>query len=370
MRVKFNIFKAVYVLVCIAMLLLLVQYAVQVNKGGHPWKTGDWLINYSAGLVRRGFIGDVVLMFAEAVQVSYKWMIFCVQTLVFGSFVYLLLSKFYEYKEIKNAWLILLSPAFVFMFWINANETIFRKEILMYLPLIFLLKAFAIERPNCLWFALGLIGYLISGLSHEMTLFVIPFFAFVIWDWRRVFSVSKLGVLKFFAPVAIASALILLFALANPGTEKQMQAICDNLSGKDFGLNICDGAISWIGRDAAYGYQLVLNYGIGFWVNYLILAIIVFCPLFALSLDRALVLLIGGSFLFMAPLFIIAVDYGRFISFLFTSVVLVIIWRRPEILANTYRWNVVLGLIYCFSWYLPNCCATKPGSGVLMKLFG
>jgi hypothetical protein len=370
MRVKFDLFKVVYVLLCAAMLLLLIQYAVQVNKGGHPWKTGDWLINYSGGLVRRGFIGEVARAIAEVAKISYKWTTFFVQAFIFGSFLYLLLSKFYEYKNIKNSWLVLLSPAFIFMFWINANETIFRKEMLMYLSLIFTLKAFSNQHPSYFWYVLGLILYLVSGLSHEMALFIFPFFAFIVWDWRKSASIENLSALKYLVPIILSSALILFFALANPGTEKQMLAICDDLSGKNFSANICNGAISWIGRDAAYGFQLVQNYGIVFWINYLSLAILVFLPLFSLSLDRGIVFLIFASFLFMAPLFIIAVDYGRFISILFTSVVLVLIWRRPNILANTCRWNAALGFLYCFSWYLPNCCASKPGSGVLMKLFG
>ncbi len=138
-------------------------------------------------------------------------------------------------------------------------------------------------------------------------------------------SIENLSALKYLVPIILSSALILFFALANPGTEKQMLAICDDLSGKNFSVNICNGAISWIGRDAAYGFQLVQKYGIAFWINYLSLAILVFLPLFSLSLDRGIVFLIFASFLFMAPLFIIAVDYGRFISILFTSVVLVLI---------------------------------------------
>ncbi len=185
MRVKFDLFKVVYVLLCAAMLLLLIQYAVQVNKGGHPWKTGDWLINYSGGLVRRGFIGEVARAIAEVAKISYKWTTFFVQAFIFGSFLYLLLSKFYEYKNIKNSWLVLLSPAFIFMFWINANETIFRKEMLMYLSLIFTLKAFSNQHPSYFWYVLGLILYLVSGLSHEMALFIFPFFAFIVWDWKN-----------------------------------------------------------------------------------------------------------------------------------------------------------------------------------------
>jgi hypothetical protein len=58
---KFNWFKISYGFLIFLMSLLIVQYAAQVSAGGHPWKTGDWLINYSDGLIRRGLSGSLSL---------------------------------------------------------------------------------------------------------------------------------------------------------------------------------------------------------------------------------------------------------------------------------------------------------------------
>jgi len=41
------------------------RYFSQVQDGGHPWQTGDWLINYQSGFVRRGLIGELFFMLSR-----------------------------------------------------------------------------------------------------------------------------------------------------------------------------------------------------------------------------------------------------------------------------------------------------------------
>lgn len=36
----------------------------------NAWVTGDWLINYSAGMVRRGLSGELVSLYAQAANIS------------------------------------------------------------------------------------------------------------------------------------------------------------------------------------------------------------------------------------------------------------------------------------------------------------
>lgn len=365
---KFNFFKSAYVVIVTTMTLILIHYAGQVYRGGHVWKTGDWLINYADGLIRRGFIGELSMQFGLFSGLGVKWTVFIVQAVAFCFFIYFVLKEFLKFKEIKNSALLLLSPAFAFMFWVNSNASVFRKELLVYLVLILLLKAFSQSRVNYVYYVFGASLFLFTGLSHEIAVFALPFLFFCIWDWSTRNKMPYRTTAWFSAPLVIASVVILYVALNYKGSLNHMHVICDSLNGKGFRENICEGAIEWLQYDANFGYQEVLKHGAAFWFNYALLALVTFAPLVVLRIDRTIWLLIAGSIIWMAPLFIVAVDYGRFISILFTCTVLILIWNRPNLIGHTARWSLVAGCLYCFTWTLPNCCSTAPELGFFVRL--
>jgi hypothetical protein len=350
------------------MTLLLLHYAGQVYRGGHPWKTGDWLINYSDGLIRRGFLGELAMQIGAFSGIGLKWSIFSVQAIAFVLFVYLVLKQFSRFKETTASVFLLLSPAFAFMFWVNSNATVFRKELLVYLVLVMFLHAFSRPRVSYSLYLSGLVLFVVTGLSHEIAIFAWPFLFFCIWDWSIKNNVSTKRMLLLNAPLCLAVGLILYVALSFKGSVGSMNAICSSLSGHGFKDNICGGAIAWLQYDAAFGYQQVLNYGIAFWINYLILGLISFVPLIFLRLDRPIWLLIVGATIYMAPLFVVAVDYGRFISILFTSTILVLIWTRKETIQRLAGFSIWVGCLYCLTWALPNCCAKEPELGFFLRL--
>ena len=367
---KFNFFKASYSVIVITMTLLLIHYAGQVfYSGGHFFKTGDWLINYSAGLIRRGLIGELSMLIGNFTGIGLKWTVFFIQALAFISFVYLVLNKFSKFfKDAPASVLLLLSPAFAFMFWVNSNASVFRKELLVYLVIIMILEAFSRLRVSypLYWGALAL--FVVSGLSHEIAIFAWPFLFFSICDWAVKYKISTTQMLLLNVPLGLAVALILYVSLAYKGSLGITNTICDSLQGHGFREGICGGAIAWLQYDANFGFQEVLKYGVAFWMNYLILGLIAFAPLFFLKLDRPIWWLIAVSVILMLPLFLVAVDYGRFLSILFTSTVLVLIWTRAEIVKNLGGFSIWVGCLYCFTWALPHCCAKQPDLGVFMRL--
>lgn len=367
---KFNLFKTSYAFIVTTMTLLLVHYAGQVHRGGHPWKTGDWLINYSDGLIRRGLLGELAMQLGAFSGIGLKWSIFSFQAFAFVIFVYLVLKQFAKFKETSTSVFLLLSPAFAFMFWVNSNASVFRKELLVYLVLVMFLHAFSRPKISYSLYWSGLVLFVVTGLSHEIAVFAWPFLFFCIWDWSIKNNVSTKQVLLLNVPLGLAVSLILYVALSYKGSVGSMNTICNSLNGYGFKDNICEGAISWLQYDAAFGYQQVLNYGIAFWMNYLLLGLISFVPLYFLKLDRPVWWLIAGSTILMAPLFVVAVDYGRFISILFTSTVLVLIWTRQETIQRLGAFSIWVGCLYCLTWALPNCCAKQPELGFLLRLIG
>jgi hypothetical protein len=363
--VKFNWFKISYGFLIALMALLLVHYAVQVASGGHAWKTGDWLINYSDGLIRRGLSGAVSIFVAQILSVDVKWITFLIQVVFFVTFVCLTLKEFYQFKNNQKSILLLLSPAFAFMFWINDPAVAFRKEICIYLALIFVLKAFQKNEVRLVWYFASLALFLFAGLSHEITVFFIPFFCFAIFNHYGTSRSNVKLIIKYAAPFLIASLGILLVSLLYRGSQHSMDAICSSLQPYALKEDICEGAISWLKYDTRHGFERVLELGWTVWLNYLLLAALSILPLLCLKADKYFLLLIVAGGISMFPLFFIAVDYGRFISMSYTAAVLSCVWTRPWLVQNTWPIQGVIGFLYVFFWAIPNCCKNTPGKGLL-----
>lgn len=362
---KFNWFKTTYGFLFFMMSLLVIQYGAQVHAGGHPWKTGDWLINYSDGFIRRGLSGSLTLISAQKLSIDLKWTTFALQAGIFSILITFILREFWKFKETPKSIFILLSPAFIFMFWINDPSVAFRKEIIIYLSLIFTLKAFDEKNVRESWYYLGLVTFLFSALSHEITIFFLPFFIFPIFNHATNKSFHHINNIKYYFPFVASSFLILFFSIVYKGSNQSASLICSSLKPYEFNANICDGAIEWLRYDARFGLDRVIELGAGVWFNYIFLATLSLFPLIILRADIHFNILMAVGTIFMLPLFLIAVDYGRFISMIYTSSVLTAIWIRPEIIKHGWRLTGLFGVAYCFLWALPNCCKNVPGKGLL-----
>jgi len=65
------------------LLFFILLYARQIVYGGNNWKTGDWLINYEGGWIRRGLIGQVLYEISAGFGVSLLWSAFFLQSLIY-----------------------------------------------------------------------------------------------------------------------------------------------------------------------------------------------------------------------------------------------------------------------------------------------
>ena len=362
---KLNWFKISYGFLIVLMGLLLVHYAVQVASGGHAWKTGDWLINYSDGLIRRGLSGALSIFLAEALSVNVKWVTYLIQTSIFVAFVGLTLKKFYQFESSPKSVFLLLSPAFAFMFWINDPAVAFRKEICIYLALIFVFKAFQKNDLRLRWYWASLVTFCIAGLSHEVTVFFIPFFVFAIFNHFEALNSDVKSIIRYSSPFIILGVMILYVSYFYKGSQQSMDAICASLQPYDLKADICEGAISWLKYDTRFGFERVQELGSAVWLSYLLLAVLSMVPIFLLKGDKYFWIATLAGWLSMLPLFLVAVDYGRFISMAYTATVLMLIWTRPELIKKSWPIHWVVGFLYSFFWALPNCCKSTPGKGIL-----
>lgn len=362
---KINWFKFSYGFIILLMSLLIVQYAAQVYAGGHSWKTGDWLINYSDGLIRRGLSGSISLFISQIFSANVKWITFSIQVTIFVIFIALTLKELYKFKKFPKSIFLLLSPGFAFMFWVNDPAVAFRKEICIYLALVLLLKAFQRDEVRLTQYWTSIIIFIFAGFSHEIIVFFLPFFIFPIFNYYSRNNLNFNSIIKFSTPFIFISIVVVAISIFYKGSQQSMDVICDSLKQYNLSHDICDGAISWLQYDARFGFESVLKLGSEVWLNYLFLIVVTMLPLFLLSSDKYFWIVICVGALFMLPLFFLAIDYGRFISIFYTSIVLLAIWTRPQAIMQMWPINGFVGFLYCFFWALPNCCKNSPGKGIL-----
>ena len=68
-------------------------FSTRLSLRENPWIAGDWLMNYEAGIVRRGFSGEVILLLKNITTINVTYILILIQTILFGFFLYL----FYKY---------------------------------------------------------------------------------------------------------------------------------------------------------------------------------------------------------------------------------------------------------------------------------
>ena len=97
----------------------------------NPWLLGDWLINYQGGMIRRGFLGEVIYQLAHFTHINPGIYAVAFQIffyIIFFVFSFALLKR--QHSLLPYAFLIF-SP-FIFTFQINGLTGGFRKEIIYF----------------------------------------------------------------------------------------------------------------------------------------------------------------------------------------------------------------------------------------------
>ncbi len=350
-------------------LMFCYQYFREIKGGGDLWKTGDWLINYSQGPVRRGLIGTLILSVAD-LGVSLKWVVYWVQV-AFYAVTFLLVLTLYRLREREWIWLALLfSPAFL-LFPFHDYDGGFRKEIMVFVPLAWLCLCYARrELPRVQLIVISAL-FAVAAFSHELAVFTLPFFVYVfrqLWKARAITAATAMACI---ASYALVSAGVLLFASVFRSDPSLTASLCDSLTHRGLSQNICSGAIAWLNEDTSYGFRTfninLPKYSI-FYATALALSVL---PVWFVSWKgRERLYLLCGSFLFLLPLFFVAIDWGRWIHIyvfcLFCVVLAESVWQDVEVM----RVPLVLVVLYIATWSIRHCCSYQFGGGLIGEAYG
>lgn len=350
----FERYSALLIFPLLAMLLR--EYSRQIAAGNDGWRTGDWLINYSAGPVRRGMLGSLFLWLND-VGLPLVWSVFTVQALLYAV-LYALVFKLYRATDRRLVWLLLLlNPAFI-LFPLYDPPGGFRKEIIIFVAFAGLCLAYATRKYWTQALVAGLLLFVLGCFAHEGNALALPFFLYVIWrgykdglqDGRKAAAVGVIFTLTGILAVA--------FSATYRGDSAIAAGICQSLRARGLDATICDGAIAWLDKGTGYGWDAVRT-KLGYYLRGYSLA---FCLALApLSLikgwrfETKAIFVLG--FAGLLPLYFVAVDWGRWIHIFvfFVSCYVMAEGARNRLQARFEFMPLPFALIYLVSWSIPHC---------------
>lgn len=297
-----------------------------VTIGGNAWKQGDWLINNAGGEIRRGHLGSAILYISDVLGLNPLLTVVFVQLLLlfvlFVSFRTLAVAT----ENRLLAGLLLISPAIFTAFWVADIQGAMRKELIAFAGLSICALATIRDTRPLFWCGVFLLS--ISFLAHEAMVFFVPTFLALLFvsGWFKSHPTTAISAS---AVVVVSAISAILFALNHPQSPDTNQ-ICAPLLARGLEPAICGGAIEWLGYNSSYGFQAVLD-GLNLQsvAEFLIAYGLALAPLVylirATDASKAGLILLCVAALPFLPLYVVAVDWGRWMSFhIFSATILLI----------------------------------------------
>ena len=286
-----------------------------VRLGGHGFKQGDYLINSIVEPVRRGHLGTAAIWVSDLLGSNPLYVVAAFQFVMLVILYVSVRTVFRAIGRAELALLLALSAAFFVTFWVADPQGSVRKELIAFAGLALLASGF-LARSN-LKIALGALVFCIALVSHEAMVLLLPACAAIFVIGRDGPSGPRL-VWALAGLIALTAAYTAWYTL----TFNEVGApdrICLPLLERGVGEHVCGGAIAWLQHDMDYGLRRVAEMldgpGIAkFAVGYLV-SLLPF-GLISIHQDRPRVFLFGVliAALPFVPLYVIAVDWGRWIG--------------------------------------------------------
>jgi hypothetical protein len=336
-----------------------------IQEGTQPFLIGDWLISYAGGFVRRGFFGWF-LGIATSDAADALLLLYVIQTSLYVVIFAIVIVWAISLPAPANWAPMLLSPAFL-VFSFNDFGGSHRKEIIVLAGLFLVAEAVRTSRLVTPALAVALLLFVVGVLSHEAnTLLVVPFLLLI----REASQEGLVGepVAKRFA-LAMGTVAFLGFtasALAS-GDAAQRGAVCDDLVDRGFDARVCEGAISYLGESAGDQVLRVAD-TLPLGLLYVVVAAFASVPFLLSPWARERWRLLVVAVLPLAPLFVVALDWGRWImlAVVIATVLTVVGSVRSESVPE--RLPLPLVLLFVNAWSLEhfNVSVNNIGQGKLL----
>jgi hypothetical protein len=298
---------------------------VDYSMGGNSWKQGDWLINEVAGPIRRGLFGSALLHLSDVLGTNPLLLLVAIQGLIATAIFAVLAIAALELKVPDKLLLILLSPGFVVFFWFNDPQGSMRKELLTYLAFLPLVVAALRGRGGYVAYSLSTVTYALAVMAHEGNVFFLPFLCVAMWLVlpERANVRGRLALLAVPCLLALAGGLYAAIYTHVPDSG----LMCAQLVDRGLSPSICTGAIEYVETLPENSRMDPTGLFSTHFRNFLLIyAACLVCFRVLLQGSPRVELLsfsVIASGLVVAPLFVLAGDYGRWLSFHVSSLVFI-----------------------------------------------
>lgn len=361
------------VLLTVVAVSFLTRNRAVIEGGGSEWIHGEWLINFAAGPVRRGLGGTVVLGLSEVFGTSPLAVIEVLQGgAVIGVILGVVLVLLAKGAPVRMC-ILALSPAFM-LTWHNAFGT-HGKEIFACLPFVPLLLAALTGRAFGLALILAILLHGLAILLHETSVLFFPFL-----------MVSGLSLIHRGLPRQQATLFAVgLTAVASAGTGFTLlnmsvpsaEPICAALTARGLSETLCGTPIAWVSNSGPDALAFTLGrLPDRDWLGIAATAILAYAPLWII-LRPALPwrwILIGTALTILAflPLYLVAVDYGRWLNMQIAAISLTLLviaatgWR--DLLVAPMTRSLAWGLIALTLLWRVSLVSGGIGSGMAEPL--
>jgi hypothetical protein len=337
------------VMIVAELVWLSVHSARIIDRGGDPWQTGDWLINLAAGPMRRGIFGELLFRVVDSSNVL--WLTFGVQIALLAMLTAFTLVLFWNSPRTTAWFMLVFSPAFL-LFPSLSPDGALRKEL-------FALAAMALLAVTVRfrWPAPALIGvvalFALGATAHEMTALTLPAFVYLVASghrlelWGARTMKVTIGALAAIAVAGVAWAALF------PATSTDTSKICASWVDAGLDRQLCSGALQFHSRTFSQSLDLTR----GMFPSYLSLvplAVLSVMPFVALRVPRRIWWTLAVTFVALAPLFFVGIDYGRWIytGIALTSLVCLATWTHGDFAPT--RVPVWIALLFVALWSLPS----------------
>ena len=329
----------------------------------------DWLINYQAGFVRRGLIGEIFYQLSNLFKFRLDIIIFFFVIALYFAF-YLNFFKIIKKIKIKVIDLFIILSPISFFYTAFEQKVSGRKEIIfLSLFSLFILMIKKISPKYQIIFIIFLTT--ITALTHSGLIFYNVYFLalFACYNYKLGFKKITIFSIPFFI-----SSLIVLFLISTNSTISniELKTLCNSIA--EYLPNCGEGdyvtTLTWglkkILMDLSYCGLIQTTYFSIFFFHF---CFIIFLYAANKSSIKILIFLCYTYlFNFYFTLYVIGADYGRYLHISYISSILIYYFLLSErIIKREINFNnlskiiiIPILVLYSFTFTVPFCCKTKP----------
>ena len=331
---------------------------------------GDWLVNYNAGFVKRGFIGSIILKINEFTGIDLKILAFYLVNSIFIFFIILFFKKL-NTKNLNTIFLIMLFSPATFLFNFYDPLAVGRKEIL-FLTYFMIYNYFFIDNSiNIKKYIFGIFAFILT-LTHEMFFLLIPFIFVAKYLRYKSFKINYYYFEIFILILSSLSIFLLIFY--NQTDPETSRILCKSLTDRNLTGDICWGIIG----EFQTSHKLIINKA---FINdplyfklYSLYLLLILGPIIAFLrnfLSVGFIKIIFFILITLLPiifLFLLVNDWGRYLNVFAIMWMIVFLFHLPDIKESNYTFKLnvlsaVFIVIFTSSWYMQHCCPKNFNTG-------